>query len=258
MDAANWTKNEEDVVNFADLVSFKMYYGESKVPNYIKAYMAAFYHYNFCNQTFDGLIWLTINKFLMIALNENKVHFIKSELCEDFPVKGAFLYRLHYRQANHEFYLYDISVNGHGVQPIDSLTRAIVTKLAKKGCGHCAYKGEDCSYCANGKLTDAIAAYTQNHKSSATFLSGEGWLLLNEIFGEKRTAALFELASFAFYWMTDEQFADNVLKNREDWAEKANLGEFLHDKNVEKYLISGDDNDLIDGMDLYDDEEDEE
>jgi hypothetical protein len=256
MESANWTKNEEDVINFAGLISYKMYYSESKVPDHIKAYSAVFYHYNFVNLTFDSLPWLTISNFLMLAFDDKKIRFIKTELCEDFAVKGAYLYRIFYSCGDITFYIYDTAVNGYGVQPLDALTKAVVTKNAKTGCGHCGYTGENCSFCANGKLTEAVRKYAEQSVVPAVFLSGDGWQTLTTVLGQAKTDALMDLASFAFLWLTNEDFADYVLKNREDWAEKAKLGEYLHDANIEKYLISGDDEDLFEDLDDDDDDDD--
>ena len=232
MNSMNWTKNEEDVMNFASLISHKMFANQTKVPNYIKAYMAQYYHYNFGVHNFDNLCWLTIHNILILVFEELKIKHIKSELCEDFAVRGAHLYKLWYSCGDIKFYHYDVSTFAYGFQPLDSFTRAIVARNATTGCSYCAYSGKNCSYCADGKLASVIAQYSKDKEKHDVlpdfYFCNEGWNNLSDIIGHKRMAALDDLS-------------------------KAKLGEFLEDEKLERYLMTSN----YDELEVACDDEDE-
>jgi hypothetical protein len=244
-----WTKNEQDCSNFASLISHKMYYDESKVPNYIKGYMAQYNHYNFATHSFDNLCWLTIHNFILIAFEEKGIVFSRAILCEDFKVRGAYLYKHIYKHDGKEFSNYHVSPNANGFHPVDAFSNAIVGRFAKAGCNKCHYTGENCIYCASGKLREYLVDY-ENRQSC----EGEGWQMLSEIIGEQRTVALEDLAKFMFFWLSSQEFREKVIDNRANWAENANIGDFLESESLEKYLISGEEEDLSEEF-LYDEED---
>lgn len=251
MKSSNWTKNEQDINAFATLVSHKMYFDESKVPDYIKAFMVEYSHLNFAARCFDNLCWISIQYFLMLAFEHLHIKTLRSEICEDFQVKGGFLYRTWYQYKDIKFYHYDAMTQGFGVSPIHGLSKAILTKDATIGCGHCKFTGDDCSYCANGKLVVEVAKYASQQNLNGIHLHQEGWNVLSEVFGAKRVAALFDLAGFCYKWLTDDDFVTHVLSNRIDWANDAEVGDYIDHTDLDKYFVD-------DRYGRYEEEEDEE
>lgn len=241
-----WTKNEQDCSNLASLISYKMYFSESKVPNHIKSYMSQYNHYNFSTHSFDNLCWLTIYNFMLIAFEEKNIVFCKSIHCEDFKVKGAYLYKHVFNYKGIELNNYCVSSISSGSHPIDSLTRTIVGKFGKKGCTSCSYTGENCIYCANGKLRDCLISYP-GYKS----YDENVWA---KIIGEKRINAVEDLAKFMFWWSSNQEFRQNVIDNMDQWDETDSLGGFSDDKSLETFLSSIEENDLYKDF-SYDEDE---
>jgi hypothetical protein len=224
-----WTKNELDVTRCAELCAYKMYYQGKKLPHLIKSQITRYHHYNFGSRQFDSLPWLILHQFLMLVFEEQQITYVSSELIEDFNVRGAYMYRHNFAAKQHSFHFCDVLSHRYGQNILDSIVGGLVSMHATTGCSKCGYLGQNCSYCADGKLTKAVHNFSKyvDFKHSV-------FPVLIRILGKDRSAAIHDLSYFLFKWVNDVEFRLTVTKNEESWPTKTRY-EFHRAKHAPNY-----------------------
>lgn len=243
----SFTKNEQDVFNFAKLISNKMYHDEDRVPNVCKALMVNYNHYNFETKYFDNLCWLAVQQFMMLAFDDKDIRFESTKRLQNFNVKGAYLFEHTFLHGDEKLCIYDATTTKFGQSPVDAITTATFSMNAVTGCRKCNFSGDNCMDCADGKLFDL----KHGHPDYKPFKQ-HGWNILSSAIGSDRSASLLDLVSFYYKWITDLDFRVLILNNPDSWAEDGNHEEFLEDSSLDDYWMKEDD---ADDSSAYDDEE---
>lgn len=246
----SFTKNEQDIANFAKLISYKMFHDEEKVPNICKAMMVNYNHYNFGSKFFDNLCWLTLQNFFALAFEDLDIKHESTSMIHDFKAKGACFYEYRFISGANSFMVFDATANKCGQAPMDVLTTAVVSMSSVTGCRKCNFSGDSCIECADGKLHDL----QRKHPRYKPF-DQNGWPVVAQLLGAAKSASVIDLASFYYKWLTDFDFRLFIFNNPDSWASDGNFSEFLEDVNARDYWMKQDD----EVLDRYDEiEEDEE